>query len=86
MYKVKNNEMWLIKSFLTKDILDAEEICDYKNQIVYTRYANNFIVGIAGSLKFAERIKEQIIYFLSTLHLSSDKIKITNIRKEPAFF
>ena len=58
------------------------------NRIVYTRYADDFIVGIAGSEEYANTVREEIGKFLETigLILNVKKTKVTNIRKEPAFF
>ena len=68
--------------------LGVRMYCDPSNRVVYTRYADDFIVGIAGSLEFANTLKEDIRLFLSTLSLtlSDEKTKITDIRKDSAFF
>lgn len=62
--------------------------CDPSNRVVYTRYADNFIIGIAGSFDYANALKEEIIHFLSTLSLTlnAEKTKITDLRRDFAFF
>ena len=59
-----------------------------KNRISYQRYADDFIIGVAGSFEFTNQLKGEIKDFLATLHLNKEtaKTKITNIRKEPALF
>jgi nicotine oxidoreductase len=61
---------------------------DPSNRIVYTRYADDFIIGIAGSKQYTSEVKDDIESFLATLELklNPEKTKITDIRKEPAFF
>ena len=61
---------------------------DPSTRVSYHRYADDFIVGIAGSLEFSESLRLEIGKFLSTLGLTlnMDKTKVTNIRKEPALF
>jgi group II intron reverse transcriptase/maturase len=59
---------------------------DRSNELsmVYTRYADDWVLGIAGSLKLTRIIKEEIEDWLSDnleLKLSQEKTKITNIRK-----
>lgn len=52
---------------------------------VYTRYADDWILGIGGSQSFTEGLKVKIESWLSQnlkLTLSPNKTKITNIRKE----
>lgn len=79
-----------LKEFNTLKVksLGVRMYCDPSNRVVYTRYADDFIVGIAGSLEFADKLKEEIRVFLSTLSLtlSPDKTKVTDIRKDFAFF
>lgn len=59
-----------------------------KNRILYTRYADDFIIGIAGSKSLANEIKQQVKMFLETINLtlSLEKSKITDLRKENANF
>lgn len=62
---------------------------DPQPRVYYHRYADDFIIGIAGSYNLAETIKDQCSGYLSkelNLTLSQDKTKITNIRKAPALF
>lgn len=52
--------------------------------MVYTRYADDIIIGIGSNIKTAIKIKEEIELWLKTnleLEFSPDKTKITNIRK-----
>lgn len=62
--------------------------CDPSNRVNYTRYADDFIIGIAGSLEFANNLKEDIGKFLATLGLTlnMEKTKVTDIGKDFAFF
>ena len=58
---------------------------DPHSRVYYHRYADSFIIGIAGSYRFAEKIKDLVRDFLDTLSLNH-KTKITNLRKEKALF
>ena len=60
----------------------------YPLRVYYHRYADLFVIGIAGSYKFAEEIKDLVRDFLDTLSLSflNHKTKTSNLRKEKAFF
>ena len=52
-------------------------------EIRYTRYANDWIIGLKGSSKLAELIKDEVGCFLRThlkQELDLDKIKVTNLR------
>jgi hypothetical protein len=58
-------------------------------RITYTRYADDFIIGVAGPFSKAIEIKDDIKSWLDSkldLTLSDKKIKITNIRKTSAIF
>ena len=68
--------------------LGVRMYCDPSNRVSYTRYADDFIVGIAGSLEFANDLRDKIKNFLKTLDLtlSVEKTKVTDIRKDFAFF
>jgi nicotine oxidoreductase len=58
-------------------------------RIKYIRYADDWIIGIAGPRNLAEQVKEEIANFLSQhlkLTLSTEKTKITHARKEQARF
>jgi group II intron reverse transcriptase/maturase len=55
------------------------------NTFVYTRYADDWILGIGGTLEFTNQIKSEIEEWLSNtlkLTLSPEKTKITHIKKE----
>ena len=68
--------------------LGVRMYCDPSTRVSYHRYADDFIVGIAGSTDFANDLRLQIGEFLSSLDLTLnlDKTKVTNIRKEPVLF
>lgn len=58
-------------------------------RITYTRYADDFIIGVAGPFSKAIEIKDDIKSWLNSeldLTLSNKKTKITNIRKTSAIF
>ena len=88
--KVGEDKLRYLKELKTLNFrsLEVRMYCDPTNRVVYTRYADDFIVGIAGSLEFANTVKEDIRFFLSTLSLtlSDEKTKVTDIRKNSAFF
>ena len=55
----------------------------------YTRYADDFLLGLAGSKSEAVEIKEKIADFLSEqlhLELNQEKTLVTNARNEKAHF
>lgn len=55
----------------------------------YIRYADDFLIGIAGPKSEAQAIKNQVKEFLKNnlkLDLHEDKTKITNAADEPALF
>lgn len=89
--KEKPIDKTLLKS-LKKELKEAEEILfktPSKNQdditFVYTRYADDWILGIGGNHSLAEQLKDRIEAWLKEnlkLTLSPNKTKITNIRKE----
>lgn len=62
--------------------------CDPSIRVFYTRYADDFIVGIAGSLEFSTDLRSRIGEFLCSLQLTLnlEKTKVTNIRKNCTFF
>ena len=54
-------------------------------RIYYNRYADDWVVGISGSLNFAKTIKEEIKDFLNNtlkLTLSEEKTKISHLESE----
>lgn len=57
-------------------------------RILYTRYADDFIVGIAGCKEFSLGLKDEIKNFLTKYHLTlnEDKTKLTQLRKNYAVF
>lgn len=57
--------------------------------VKYVRYADEFIIGVSGSFKFASEVKSKVVKFLSReLRLQSfgEKIRIRNITKERTIF
>ena len=71
--KLKHNGTNYTKqlSIHSKDQMDA----DYK-RIVYTRYADDFLIGIIGSKEDATQLKENLTIFLKEkldLELSQEK-------------
>jgi group II intron reverse transcriptase/maturase len=58
-------------------------------RLKYLRYADDWIIGLCGSQKLAEEIKQEIKTFLKEtlkLTLSEEKTRITNAKAEEAFF
>lgn len=59
------------------------------NRVHYVRYADDWVVGIVGTKKFAEEIKNEIKIFLNKelkLKLSEEKTKITHLGTQYAKF
>lgn len=89
-------QIFLKKTIKIKKQLELQRIrtesIDRKKRpvrIVYTRYADDFIILTNSTLKFAEHIKDQIKYFLENtlkLQLSEEKTKITNLNNNYARF
>ena len=73
---------------LKKKSLKIRRYIKGSDRILYTRYADDFIVGIAGSKKLATEIKEEVKGFLEklSLTLNEEKSKITPLRKEYGIF
>jgi len=58
-------------------------------RLKYVRYADDWVIGLIGSHRLAEQVKERVRSFLQTklrLTLSEEKTKITNARSEEAAF
>ena len=73
----KLKELERIEKSLTSYVYNDE---NYK-RVQYTRYADDFIIGVIGSKKDAEAIKEDIKIFLQNtlkLEISDNKTKITH--------
>lgn len=55
----------------------------------YVRYADDWLIGVAGSVEFAEKLKADIAAYLKEvlkLELSLEKTHITNASKKKAYF
>lgn len=81
LYKSLGLEMRKISS---RNLMDPKFI-----RIVYVRYADDFIIGVFGSLSMAESIKQRIAAFLDKelgLSLSLTKTKITNCSNDNVSF
>lgn len=68
--------------------LNTRNSVDPRIRINYIRYADDFIIGIAGPNKLAEEIKEEVAELFNTLNLTLNdaKTKITDIKKERVIF
>lgn len=54
-------------------------------RVYYNRYADDWVIGVSGSMKLVKQIKEEVSKFLSgelELTLSEDKTKITHMETE----
>ena len=73
---------------LKKRSLSVRMYTKGSDRILYTRYADHFIIGIAGSQPLILEIKEEVGKFLETLNLklNHEKSKITDLRKENTIF
>jgi len=70
------NERWELRS---KDLMNPNYI-----KIGYTRYADNFVIGLASSIALAFEILSKIRSFLKTelaLNLSDEKTKVSDFEK-----
>jgi len=88
----KRNKNWVkfrelkktLQTMSSKDPLDS----DFK-RLRFIRYADDWLVGIAGSRKDAEKVKDKIALYLQTelkLQLNQEKTLITHARTEKARF
>nr|YP_010732210.1 putative reverse transcriptase and intron maturase [Watanabea sichuanensis]WDY13124.1 putative reverse transcriptase and intron maturase [Watanabea sichuanensis] len=72
--------------------MQALKVRTYKDpatRIYYHRYADDFIIGVAGPKSLAEEVKEKCGKFLQSelnLTLHQQKTRITNPKKHPALF
>ena len=67
---------------------NGDEMDESYRRLKYIRYADDFILGVIGSKEEAQRIKEDIISFLSAslaLELSEEKTLITHTGKSAKF-
>jgi len=73
-----------IRLIYSKDYIDP----NFK-RLYYTRYADDFIVGMAGTSREAIQLKEKLALFLKKklkLNLRYDKTKLTNLTKKSIRF
>lgn len=79
--KKLRRKFWEVDS---KDPLDPNF-----RRVYYTRYVDDFVIGIVGSRKDAVEVQEKIRNFLAVnlnLNLSKEKTFITHFSKDPIFF
>lgn len=83
----RDREIKKLKSLKMQSIRSRSYI-DSARRLCYHRYANDFIIGIAGSREFVDEIQEKVKIKLAQLNLelSSDKTKVTFLKKEKARF
>jgi len=73
-----------MKKLPSMDVNDPDFI-----RVKFTRYADDFVIGVIGSYELAESIKERVGTFLKEelkLRLSQEKTIITNARSQEAKF
>lgn len=82
----KDGDMILLKK-LAKEKLQIPWAADprYK-KLAYVRYADNWLVGIKGSLEDTKLIYGKIEKFLTSIGLNQSKTKITNISRSKVSF
>ena len=59
------------------------------HRVHYVRYVDDFLIGTISSKTYTEQLKQEIKQFLEEklhLRLSEEKIVITHVRKEKAYF
>lgn len=81
---IKRDRMEIVKRRVSSRVYGPEN-----NRLKYVRYADDFIVGIAGSKQLAEDIKLKISEFLERelgLNISIRKSKVTNLVRERVIF
>lgn len=73
---------------LTMQNIQCRTYCDCLTRIYYHRYADDFIIGVAGSMETVEEVKELVRIKLESLSLglSVCTTKVTNLKKEKARF
>lgn len=82
--KIKADRMLVIKNRVPRIIYGRENI-----RLKYIRYADDFIVGIAGDKEYAYEVKQKISDFLKRelgLNISINKTKVTHIISERVIF
>jgi hypothetical protein len=83
--KIKKSRRRHVEKLGLKRVIENEDFI----RIKYVRYADDFIIGVRGSLKLAQKIKELIKNFLKGvlhLELNDEKTKITNTYSDRAKF
>jgi group II intron reverse transcriptase/maturase len=89
--KFPNNETSTLVKMAKKELLNVNVSIDHSLpvRIQYVRYADDWIIGVDGSLKVAKQIKDEIQEFLKNtlkLQLNLEKTKITHLKSNKAFF
>lgn len=90
--KVEDSKREPVVSELKKLKVELRTLSSKKrvgNRIHYVRYADDWVVGIVGTKRFAEAIKKDVQFFLKkelNLELSLDKTKITHLGTDHAKF
>ena len=86
------DERKIIKSEIVRlgrELRTIPSVLREQNQIHYVRYADNFVVGVTGTHKYAQTIKQELRDFFKDnlkLELSEDKTKITHLSSSSAKF
>jgi group II intron reverse transcriptase/maturase len=89
--KARNEGNWLLANRLRHQYTQIPRVMtndpDFR-RLWYVRYADDFLLGYAGTKKEAETIKQEIRDFLGTiaLEMSAEKTLITNAHTEKARF
>nr|YP_010732097.1 putative reverse transcriptase and intron maturase [Massjukichlorella minus]WDY13011.1 putative reverse transcriptase and intron maturase [Massjukichlorella minus] len=87
----KNSKQELLKELkrVKSKSLKVKPYKDPEPRVYFHRYADDFIIGIAGSRNLADSIKTECTNYLMEnlqLTLNEEKTKVTNMRKVPAVF
>jgi hypothetical protein len=77
---ITNDKIKLISELKRLHVCSLK-IRNLTNNIIYTRYSDNFTIGIPDSHELTNRIQREVKYFLSTFNLSSHA-QIMNIKKK----